>query len=175
VNVQRKELQKIVYIVGERHLKKKEISKDNYEEGFGSLLNKKNWRYSMNIIEVTKKENVGKSYKITIDGKGKGTWELKETYGSKDLEFYKDKLILTEAYFSSQLIRMEFEEVINWSKVPVDTPIWVRDDEEVDWLPRHFAKYENGKFLAWDSGKTSFTVTSKYEATSWKYAKLYQK
>ena len=65
----------------------------------------------MNIFEVIKKENVGKSYEIFIDGVSKGVWELKETSRPKEFEFYKDRLILTEVYFSSQLIRMEFEEV----------------------------------------------------------------
>ena len=75
----------------------------------------------MNIFEVIKKENVGKSYEIFIDEESKGVWELKETYMAKEVELYKDKLMLTEAFFSSQLIRMEFEEVVDWSKVPVDT------------------------------------------------------
>ena len=67
----------------------------------------------MNIIEASKKENIGKYYKIFIDGVSKGVWELKKTYGAKEFEFYKDKLILTETFFSSQLIRMKFEEVVD--------------------------------------------------------------
>ena len=66
----------------------------------------------MNIIEVAKKENIGKYYKIFIDGVSKGVWELKETCRRDEFDFYKDRLLLTETYFSSQLIRMEFEEVI---------------------------------------------------------------
>ena len=84
----------------------------------------------MNIFEVIKKENVGKSYEVFINGVRKGVWELKKTYNSKEFEFYKDKLMLTEAFFSSQLIRMEFEEVVGWSKVPVDTKVLVSNDEE---------------------------------------------
>ena len=68
----------------------------------------------MNIFEVTKRENKGKSYKIFIDGESKGVWKFKETSKLKEFEFYKDRLILTEVYFSSQLMRMEFEEVIDW-------------------------------------------------------------
>ena len=44
----------------------------------------------------------------------------------------------------------EYEEPeIDWSKVKVDTPIYVRDCEtdsngdEKTWVPRHFAKFEN--------------------------------
>ena len=70
----------------------------------------------MNYFEAVKKENIGKTYKVFIDGVNKGAWELKKTYGAKEFEFYKDKLMLTEAFFSSQLIRMKFEEVVDWSK-----------------------------------------------------------
>ena len=127
----------------------------------------------MNIIEVVKKENVGKSYEIFIDGVSKGVWELKETYGSKDFEFYKDKLILTEAYFSSQLIRMEFEEVMDWSKVPVDTKVLVSKDGE-KWLKRYFAKYENEKVYFFSCGASSFSSDDINNVLSWDYAKLYQ-
>ena len=42
------------------------------------------------------------------------------------------------------------EPEVDWSKVKVDTPIYVRDCEtdsngdEKTWVPRHFAKFENG-------------------------------
>ena len=127
----------------------------------------------MNYFEVVKKENVGKSYEIFIDGVSKGVWELKETSRPKEFEFYKDRLILTEVYFSSQLIRMEFKEVVDWSKVPVDTKVLVSNDGE-KWYKRHLYKYEDGKFLAWDNGKTSFTATDVNDRFPWEYAKLYQ-
>ena len=61
---------------------------------------------------------------------------------------------------------------VDWNKVPVDTPIYVRNYESIPWLPRHFAKYENGKVYAWDSGKTSFTNDLMID---WTYAKLADK
>jgi hypothetical protein len=129
----------------------------------------------MNIIEVSKKENIGKVYEVFIDGYSKGVWELGWLYGKIEFDlFNEEKKALTFIFSISQILRMEFEEVVDWSKVPVDTPIWVRDNEELDWFPRHFARYEDGKVFAWDEGKTSFTVTSKYESFPWKYAKLYQ-
>lgn len=45
---------------------------------------------------------------------------------------------------------------IDWSKVPVDTPILVRDSENDMWCKRHFAKYENGKVYAFTRGTTSW-------------------
>lgn len=44
----------------------------------------------------------------------------------------------------------------DWSKVPVDTPILVKDSEFEKWRHRHFAKYENGKVFAWAEGLTSW-------------------
>lgn len=74
---------------------------------------------------------------------------------------------------------LEYEEPeVDWSKVKVDTPIYVRDCEtdsngdEKTWVPRHFAKFENGTVYAWDDGGTSFTVKSEDSCSSWNYAKL---
>lgn len=58
----------------------------------------------------------------------------------------------------------------DWDKVPVDTPIYVRDKYDNPWRKAHFAKYENGKVYAWDGGRTSFT--SEKLCSWWKRAKL---
>lgn len=59
---------------------------------------------------------------------------------------------------------------VDWSKVPVDTPILVRDCENREWTRRHFARYMDGKVLAWRGGTTSWSESDR-EAISWKYAK----
>ena len=66
------------------------------------------------------------------------------------------------------------ESEIDWSKVEVDTPILVRwtEDEEEEWMKRHFAKYENGVVYAWRDRYTSWTVLNNEDVTAWKYAKL---
>lgn len=64
------------------------------------------------------------------------------------------------------------EPPVDWSKVPVDTPIWVRNNEAQIWVPRYFAKYENGKVYAWREGATSWSIAGKLNAASWEYAKL---
>ena len=58
---------------------------------------------------------------------------------------------------------------IDWSKVPVDTKIWVKNSHDPIWIPRHFAEYKHGKVYAWLKGKTSFTTS---EERSWDCAKL---
>ena len=66
-----------------------------------------------------------------------------------------------------------YSEPTDWSKVPVDTPILVKDDESDGWLRRYFAKYENNCVYAWDSGADSWSAENRDQNTvDWKYAKL---
>ena len=58
----------------------------------------------------------------------------------------------------------------DWSKVEVDTPILVRNNEYGEWFKRHFAEYKNGKVYTWDNGYTSWTAYG--DMGAWKYAKL---
>ena len=57
----------------------------------------------------------------------------------------------------------------DWSKIKIDTPILVRDDESDKWFKRYFAKYEGRVVYAWKSGRTSWTEDCMIE---WNYAKL---
>jgi hypothetical protein len=61
------------------------------------------------------------------------------------------------------------EKEVDWTKIPVDTPILVRDSMKSDWLRRHFSKYEDGTVYAWEDGKTSYTTIAEWH---WKYSKL---
>lgn len=68
--------------------------------------------------------------------------------------------------------KSEYEESpIDWNKIPVDTPILVKDIENDEWRHRHFAKFEDGVVYAWDDGKTSWSLLS-LGKVDWKYAKL---
>ena len=64
------------------------------------------------------------------------------------------------------------EPPVDWSKVPVDTKILVRDSEDEEWKKRHFAKFEDGKIFAWTSGVTSFSSESSDSITWWMKGKL---
>jgi hypothetical protein len=65
----------------------------------------------MNIIEVSKKENIGKVYEIFIDGKSEGKWRV-EGIRKEDFEFLnKERELLGEVYYTSQIAKMKFEEV----------------------------------------------------------------
>ena len=129
----------------------------------------------MNYFEVVNKENIGKSYKMTNDRINEGVWTV-ENGTAEEFELYRKGAPITDIYFSSQLIRMEFEEVVDWSKVPVDTKVLVSDDGK-EWIRRHFAKYEDGKVYCFNDGYTSFTIVDYAylsNATPWEYCKLYQ-
>ena len=63
------------------------------------------------------------------------------------------------------------EPSVDWTKVPVDTPILVRDYESREWIRRYFARYVNGNVIAWGGGATSWS-TNDDNVVLWKYAKL---
>ena len=68
---------------------------------------------------------------------------------------------------------MNYEIPVDWEKVPVDTPIYVSDSEEGEWLPQYFSGFVNGRVRAWGGGKTSFSAKNKLSnTTSWNFAKL---
>lgn len=60
----------------------------------------------------------------------------------------------------------------DWSKVAVDTPVLVRNGECEKWIPRHFAKFEEGKVYAFDNGTTRWTRWTSTFVSPWSYAKL---
>lgn len=67
----------------------------------------------------------------------------------------------------------EYEEPeIDWSKVPIDTPILVSNNEDDDWQRRYFAKYEDGIVYAFSDGTTSWSATHRSSWIIWKYAKI---
>lgn len=49
------------------------------------------------------------------------------------------------------------ESEINWSKVPVDTPVLVSDDGK-KWSRKHFSRVVNGIPYTWMYGSTSWTA-----------------
>ena len=76
----------------------------------------------MNIFEVGKKENIGKEYNVYRQGICIGKWVIRRIATSNEFEFYNKKdERMTDLYYISQILEMEFEEIIDWSKAPVDT------------------------------------------------------
>lgn len=74
-------------------------------------------------------------------------------------------------------IVMEYKPHIDWSKVPVDTKIWVRNANgsihgSGKWYKRYFAGYKNGKIYVWANGATSYSAEGR--TTEWDEVKLYE-
>lgn len=63
-------------------------------------------------------------------------------------------------------------ESVDWTKVPVDTKILVRDRDVEQWQPRYFARFEDGKVYAWGYGTTSWSAYRSDNITDWDMAKL---
>lgn len=63
------------------------------------------------------------------------------------------------------------EPEVDWSQVPVNMKILVRDDEYQTWLKRYFAKYDNGVVYAWSDGSTLWSAGDS-TPMPWKFAKL---
>lgn len=61
--------------------------------------------------------------------------------------------------------------IVDWSKVPVDTPVLVSNDNK-EWIKRYFARYEDGNVYCWLSGKTSWTAICELSIGYWDYTKL---
>lgn len=129
----------------------------------------------MNIMEVMKKENLGKMY--TSEGR---EFVLEESLYYLWLKDKKTQEVIEDNLTLDEILQMEFEEIVDvdWSKVPIDTKILVSGDGK-DWYRRYFAKYENGIIYAFPDGLSSFTACYKPECgyrrvCAWKYGKLYE-
>lgn len=77
----------------------------------------------------------------------------------------------SQCYLVQQLwLDEEYKEPeVDWSKVPVDTLIRVKENKNDKWILRHFAKYKDGKIYAWDYGCTSKTTNC---VAIWRYGEI---
>ena len=84
--------------------------------------------------------------------------------------------VLGTHYTQKQLVGMEFEECVDWYKLPIDTKILVWSELNKQKHPRHFAGVDSatGRVKAWDGGRTSFTTKITSETSDWDYAELYK-
>ena len=73
---------------------------------------------------------------------------------------------------NQQIDIAEYLGIVDWSKVEVDTPIFVRMSNEEVWKYRYFAMYKDGEVYAWQLGRTSWSNVIKNSPIAWKYAKL---
>ena len=67
-------------------------------------------------------------------------------------------------------LNSEYVELVDQNKVPIDTKILVRNNENQNWNKRYFAEYDHGIVRTWTGGKTSWSADG--ESFPWNYAKL---
>lgn len=63
------------------------------------------------------------------------------------------------------------EPEIDWTKIAVDTPILVRDNECEKWKKRYFVKYQDGYVYTYADGSTSWSSDG-MSLIKWKHGKL---
>lgn len=99
----------------------------------------------------------------------------------QELEYYDEdfkwssnkKWDIMEIYDCDNKLIWKREE-IDWSKIPVDTKVLVKNDENGEWNKRYFAGFINGEVTTFSNGMTSWSTSRPNNPilVSWKYAKL---
>ena len=122
-------------------------------------------KYGNEIIEL--------ATNTALFGLKNGKPAICEEIKCEECDFYESDSCKGSTYNFREWLNSEYvEPPDDWSKVAVDTPIFVRDSEKEMWRKRHFAKYEDNTVYAWHGGVTSWSAEGDSDIASWKYAKL---
>ncbi len=121
----------------------------------------------MDIKEVLKRENVGRMYRVV----GRAEKYTLKLFGEKlQLSNNYNETIETIMYLED-IVNGNFEEIIDWENLPIDTEVLVRDSVIQPWTIRHFAFYKFGKVYCWLDNHTSKDEDC-IGAKCWQQAKL---
>lgn len=104
------------------------------------------------------------------------SWWRTTDLGSVRVDDIFDTSFLRNIPYRDSLHRItdtgEFVKVLNLPDLPIDTKVYVRSREANEWVPRHFAGWDDqGQILVFTCGVTSFTG-SDADKISWEYWKL---
>lgn len=102
-----------------------------------------------------------------VDGKP----TLCEDTDCKDCLFQDGCWVIRNRKKVADWLNAEYQEPsVDWSKVPIDTPVLVSDTGET-WIRRHFYKIDkHGRLLTYAFGRTSWSAECAVE--QWAYMKL---
>ena len=80
---------------------------------------------------------------------------------------------IEQIYHVADLLMMEFEDVVDWSQVEVDTRVvvWNKDCTQFR-RKRYFAKYEDGLIYVFGDGRTSWNAFDENDLTAWDCGEL---
>ena len=99
-------------------------------------------------------------------------------YPMFDMDTYDDSLCeekqcdVCRLMLNISLDKEVIEPEIDWSKVPVDTKLLVREHGSQVWFNRYFARYGDGKVYVFREGKTSWSDNGLNCEETWDFAKL---
>lgn len=120
-------------------------------------------KYAEQIIDMAAND-----IKITVDKEGR----LSDCFAINCHDCAWSSCNNCRKKFREWLEQEYVEPPVDWSKVPVDTKVFVRDSDSESWYPRYFAKFEDGKIFTWTNGTTSFSAKGFDDVILWRQGKL---
>lgn len=133
-------------------------------------------KYEYFAKDIEKLSRLSIPFAITEDEQVLPCWD---TVKCSNCIFDETKCNIDKLKWADELYQKK-EKEIDWTKVPIDTKILVREHEGDLWKSRYFAGYIDGKPYVWSHGATSWSIGDigekniKLFCTSWKYTKLYK-
>ena len=100
------------------------------------------------------------------------TGELKVSRCRCAISVSRFKNILPELKCNECISIAEELDIVDWSKVAVDTPVLVKTYEQDAWQKRYFAYLKGGRVYVWLCGTTSWSADNDKDVMYWNYAKL---
>lgn len=137
------------------------MNKSDLKNGMSFKTRNNNW-YDIIRSEIFKTayEEYSLKYEATL--------KVFLSHYSDDLKnIHSNKFDIIEVYDIDGKLIWERDKV-DWSKIPRDTKVLVRNSKDEEWQRKHFAEYKNGKVFTYDYG-TSWNTSL---ITTWEYAKL---
>lgn len=126
----------------------------------------------MNEIKYTHRTKSGLKARIITDSLVDTSFPIVAAVliqdGRETVELYTRNL----TWLEDQPYYLDLVECSPWDDVERDTKIWVRDYDGQDWLPRHFAFYNESSKRIHTYGCGSRWTTPNNETVGWKQAKL---
>ena len=101
--------------------------------------------------------------KLSTEGDGYVGISFKGPPGRTSNKIFSSKTIVNNC-------QGEFQRVVDWSKVAVDTKVLVRLSESSTWIPRYFAEYKHNMCCTWTNGCTKWSADGRQ--AGWSYYKL---
>lgn len=100
-------------------------------------------------------------------------WDFLETYEDDLTSKNSSNLDIVKIFDNGGKMIWNMNQ-IDWSKIPVNTKVLVKNSENGEWNRRYFAGFINGEVTTFSNGMTSWSTSRPNNPilVSWEYAKL---